>query len=270
MVGNHLSAKARIGSEIRRVRESNGMSRAALGQLIHVSDSLVAAWESGRQAMKPAHMLRLIETLELEPEILVRIMEDLVNGETAPEFMNRWRAIERQATQLLTFQPLLVPGLLQTEAYAREVISTSGRQLGEAEIDAQVRARLDRQQILDGGDLMFVAVLDEGVLHRRIGTGMAMYDQLTQLAEVAGRPNVTVQLVPADTGSYPGLAGGFVLAGFDGREFGYVDDVFSGDVLERPDDVTIIRRIWEALRGEAMSGRYSITRIKEVAAQWRS
>lgn len=108
---------------------------------------------------------------------------------------------------------------MQTEDYAREVISTSGRQLTDAEIDDQVRTRLDRQRILARHDVMFVAVLDEGILHRRIGDRAVMRDQLGHVLEMARRPTVTIQIVPSDAGSYPGLAGGFVIAGFDGREF---------------------------------------------------
>lgn len=244
------------------------MSRAALAETIFVSESLVAAWESGRNPVKPEHMKRLFEALPLGPDMLFHVLEDLVSGEVAPEWMGKWLDIERQATSLLTYEPLLVPGLLQTEPYAREVIVTSGRPTGAAEAHKLVQARLERQVILDREDLMFVAVMDEGVLHRLVRDAATMRDQLAHLVEMAQRPNVMLQIVPAGAGAYPGLAGGFVLAGFDGQEFAYVDDVFSGDVIERSDDVEVVKRIWETIRNETLPGKQSVERIEDVAKTW--
>jgi hypothetical protein len=161
-----------------------------------------------------------------------------------------------------------VPGLLQVESYAREVIVTSGRQITEAQVEEQVQARLERQRILDKEDLAFVAIMDEGVPRRQIGEVATMRDQLRHPLEIARRPNVTIQIVPGDAGSYSGLAGGFHIAGFGGREFAYVYDVLSGDVIECVEDVEIIKRIWESLRGEALSGRQSIKLIEDVAKKW--
>jgi hypothetical protein len=116
--------------------------------------------------------------------------------------------------------------------------------------------------------LSYVAIMDECVPRRRIGDAETMRDQFTRLREVARRPNVTIQIVPGDAGAYSGLAGGFYIAGLGGREFAYVDDVLSGDVIERVEDVEIIKRVWESLRGEALSARQSLELIEDMAKKW--
>lgn len=244
------------------------MSREALAGAVFVSESLVRAWENGRRLPQPDHLAKVEKALGTGG-FLLRLREDLVKHSPAPEWMGRWLQIEQQATSLLTYEPLLIPGLLQTPEYARSVITSSGRPVED--LDEQVQARMERQKILHpDNSLVFVAIIDETVLYRAVGGAEAMHAQLVKLLEVAEQPNVMVQIVPEDAGAYPGLAGGFAIASMDGQEFAYVDDAFSGDVLENPDDVATMKRIWETLRVEALSSRQSIELIRKAMQRWAS
>jgi hypothetical protein len=114
----------------------------------------------------------------------------------------------------------------------------------------------------------FVAVLDEVVLHRPIGGPKVMHEQLTHLIDIADRTDIVIQVIPFEVGEYAGLAGAFVIASMDGREFAYLDNAMSGDVIEGTDDVAAVKRTWESLRGDALSKKASIELIKKVAEKW--
>ncbi|MCO5970857.1 helix-turn-helix domain-containing protein [Actinoallomurus soli] len=265
MTGNHLTPRAFIAKELRRAREQKGMTQAALAKAIYASESLVAAWESGRRIPKPKYVPPLIEVLGIDA-ILARMITELVTSD-APEWLGRLLEIEGRSSSLSTYQPLLVPGLLQTGDYAREVLLRSGRHYPD--VDELVQARLDRQSILTADDApLLVAVMDESVLRRPVGGPEVMREQLAHLLAVAERPGVVIQIVPSGVGAYPGLAGGFLILGFDGREAVYVEDTFSGDIIDAAEDVATMKRIWEALRVEALPGKQSVDLLAEVAKQW--
>lgn len=242
------------------------MNQDALAQAVYVSESLVRAWETGRRVPQPEHLAKLDEPFQTNG-YLSRLREDLVQNERLPEYMGRWREIESQATTLLTYEPLLIPGLLQTSDYAREVIRASGRQIDD--IEEHINERLERQKVLaPEGGMMFVAILDEGVLHRQIGSAETMREQLQHVLTVADQPNAIIHVVPTGVGAYPGLAGGFVVASMDGSEFVYVDDAYSGDVIENHDEVATMKRVWETLRAEALPARQSYELIEKAMEQW--
>ena len=265
MTGNHMTARTFVAKELRRAREGQGMTQAALAKAVFASDSLVAAWESGRRVPKPQYVKPLIEILRVDP-MLARMIAELVTS-VAPEWFGKLLELEARAISLLTYEALVVPGLLQTEGYARQVLAKGGRQ--NIDIEEMVSARLERQGILSSDDPpMFVAIMDEGVLRRPVGGPKVMHEQLTHLLNAAESPDVMLQVVPYSAGAYPGLAGAFMIIGLEGREVVYVDHAFSGDIVEAANDVATMKRIWEALRVEALSGKQSIELLAEVAKEW--
>lgn len=245
------------------------MSREDLGQECHVSAALVKAWENGRRIPQSRDVPRIEQALGIAGGYLKRLRDDLVHTEPVPEYMGRWREIEDAATSLTWFQPLVVPGLLQTSSYAQEIIYNSGREVDD--VSQQIDDRIARQAILaPENGLTFVAILDEVVLTRRVGDAKVMREQLVKLLEAALQPNITIQIVKLDAGAYPGLAGGFGIAAMDGHEYVYVDDAFSGDVLEDPTEVAVMKRVWLTLHGHACSAKESIDMIQKAVRQWET
>jgi hypothetical protein len=112
---------------------------------------------------------------------------------------------------------LLIPGLLQTEEYARAVLAAAHPASPETEVERLVSARMDRQAILDQAEppLLWV-ILDEGVLIRPVGGPAVMRDQIERLVKAARQPRIVLQVVPCGAGAHAGLAGQFAIAGFDG------------------------------------------------------
>ena len=201
--------------------------------------------------------------------VLCRLREELITNDPAPEWMGTWLDIEGRCNTLWWFHPLLVPGIFQTPEYAGAVISTSGRLVDN--LEEQVQARLARQHILEPNNgVMVVAVIDEGVLYRPLGGPKVLHEQLMRLLELTEQPNIIVQIVPIEVGGYSGLAGGLGIAAMDGQEYAYVDDVFRGEVLDQPDDVALIKRLWVMLHNEALPGRQSIELIAKAAERWKS
>jgi transcriptional regulator with XRE-family HTH domain len=264
--GNRMTPLEFFARELRQAREAAGLSQAQLATaIVGYSPSFVAMVETSRRVPKPDFAERCDRILDTGG-IFSRLVDDLVCRGMPPEWLGKWLVVEAKATSLLSYQPLLVPGLLQTEQYAREVIARSGRPF---DVDDQVEARLARQRILAVDKRpMFVVVLDEGVLRRPVGGPNVMHEQLVRLLDVAERPDVVIQIVPLDAGAYSGLAGPFVIANFDGGEVVYVDNALSGDVIERADDVAALKRLWESLRAEALPMKQSIDLMAKVAETW--
>lgn len=266
MADNHLTPREFLAKEIRLAREANGMSRASVGKAVFVSESLVAAWESGRYVPKPDQMEALEQVLKTNG-YLGRMAGDLVTDEAVPEFMGKWLTVERGARIFQTYQPMLIPGLLQTEDYAREVILKSGRVIND--IEERVRSRINRQEILAlENDKTFVIIVDEGALSRPVVGPKVMHEQLLHVRNVAQQQNVHFFVVPETVGAYPGCAGGFIIATINGREVVYVDDAFSGDILESKEDVTTMKRVWEAIRLESVSGKQSMELLEKAIQKW--
>src|SRR4051812_29873172 len=145
MTSNRMTARQFLAREIQLAREAKGMDREGLAEALFVSLSLVRAWEAGRRIAQPDVLPMLEATLGTNGH-LTRLRNDLVKTEPVPEYMGKWTEIERSATSLLWSQPLIVPGLLQTPAYARETLDNAGRQIDD--IERQVQDRLQRQEVL--------------------------------------------------------------------------------------------------------------------------
>jgi transcriptional regulator with XRE-family HTH domain len=270
MSGNSMTARAFLAREIRRAREAKDMSRAALAGKLYVSESLIAAWESGRIVPRAEQLDQLIGALEFGPEVIARILDDLVTGEVSPEWTGKWLTIEENADTLLSFEHSIVPGLLQTEEYASAVL----KYLHNAPFDVKevLRDRMERQQRVLGREdpPTAVFIIDEQVLRREVGGPEVMSRQLRHLVELAEQSNVIMQVVPVGAGYHPGLAGAFMIAKFDGIEVAFQDGTITGHVLEDRDQVSVLARMWENIRAAALPQAASIELIAKVAHEWKS
>ncbi|MFI6454801.1 helix-turn-helix domain-containing protein [Streptosporangium amethystogenes] len=263
------SPVAFFGFELRRYRQEAGLSQEKLAKLIGYSLGTVSMVETGRRPPTEDFVRRCDEALGAGGA-LIRIKEMIDNvAAQLPAWFRPWAEIEQAAETLRTWEPLIVPGLLQTADYARVLFIGEPRATAEkAELD--VAARLERQRILEREDPpMFWVVLDEGVLNRRIGDEAIMAAQLDHLLEVARLPHVTIQIVPSDAGSTVGLLGGFVIAQVRGlANTVYMESAGQGQVTDRPVDVADIIIKYEAIRAEALPQRASLELIREMRARW--
>jgi transcriptional regulator with XRE-family HTH domain len=267
------SPGAFLGAELRRARVAAGFSsQEALAAKLGYDRTVIAKAETGERPPTP----EVADALEAElfpegPSGLVGRLARLARRADGPipSWFENWLEAEAKADALKIWQPLIVPGLLQTAEYARALFIAAGEDAERA--DELVTARLARQTILDRPrPPHVVAVLDEAVLVRLIGAPTIMHDQLTHLVALAERPNMSIEVVPGSTGANAGLSGGFQLAWCDGAP-----EVLNMNGVE---DVTaegrsLVRRatiVFDRVRGDALPRTASRALILEAAEQWKT
>jgi Domain of unknown function (DUF5753) len=162
------------------------------------------------------------------------------------------------------FETIVVPGLLQTEAYARTMISSGARRPTPEAVEQRVAVRVERQKLIREGQLKLVAVMDEAVLHRRIGGPKIMHEQLTALLELAKLHNVTLQVIPFKEGAYASMLSSFALLHFpDIPSVVYIEGL-TGDLYAEGDDVQRVANVFSELRSSALSPSASTAMIKNI------
>ena len=178
-----------FAGELRAQREAAGLTQAQLAKLMGYSESVVAKLETCRTIPSPQHAAQADEALRT-PGTFRRLRQAMLNR-SYESWVRALLEMEDRATVLRWWEPLVVPGLLQTEAYARAMIRAGRPGDSDAEVEQMVIARISRQAIWDRKDPpppMLFAVLGEAILRQRVGDAQIMRDQLGHLAEMAGNP----------------------------------------------------------------------------------
>ena len=260
-----------FGAELRYYRERAGLSQTELAALVNVSHDVISKIETGERPPARDFPERLDTVAELDTRDGLARLWGLLKGSARrrayPGWFDRWPDFEAAAVALRTFELVVIPGLLQTDQYARAVLRT---RIGDTddEIDAMVEARMARQAILhkDKPPTLWAA-LDEGVLRRPVGGPHVMREQLGRLAEAARFPNVVLQVVPAGTGAHEGLRGGaFVIADFaDHPSVAYQDTAVQGQIIDSADDVACLMVLLDTIKSVALPVAASLELIEEVA-----
>jgi hypothetical protein len=186
-----------------------------------------------------------------------------------PRWFEDWLDMERVASTLRIWQPLLIPGMLQTPDYARALFLASGQfDTSDEALDQLVATRLARQRIFDRPDPPNLwIVLDEAALHRLIGTPKTMYDQLLQVADMSMRSYICVQVVPASTRANAGLGGSFYIASAEGKRDLLHMDAVEGVTVEQSGMVSKARLVFELVRSDALARNASRDLILKVAEE---
>lgn len=262
-----------FGGMVRYYREQAGLSRPELARQISKSESLVQAIELGQRAATP-QVTGDLETALPAGGALARLREEIGDSlgyQAYPSWFQEWTLIEREASRLRGFEPMLVPGLLQVSDYARAIFGTRFG-LTKEEIDGLVTARLKRQEILDRDEPPGLwVILDEAVLRRPVGGTYVMCEQLRHLLEMARRPRISLQVIPG-TVTHLGLSvGGFAIADcLDAPTVGFQETASYGQVVDRAEDVSALIECWDTLVREALPLAASQALLEEAAKSWTS
>ncbi|MEV8638196.1 helix-turn-helix transcriptional regulator [Streptosporangium sp. NPDC051023] len=256
---NVYTPQAIWGRELRHYRKEAGLTQGQLAERIHFSESLISGVETGQLPASP-EFAEICDTALETGGALLRLL-DWRKGRVFPAWFGKWRDKEQAAITLRIYQPLVFPGLLQTEAYARVLLRGD---------EAAVEARLDRQSILTRENPPPPAlrcVIDEAVLYRPMGGSEVMREQLNRLlSEIGSR--LSVQVVPH--GMHSGLMGGFVIATLDGgKDVLYAETAVRGITTSDEEDVAVAVERFEVIRGDALPINMSIDLIqKAVEEKW--
>ncbi|WP_214411665.1 helix-turn-helix domain-containing protein [Sphaerisporangium fuscum] len=207
-----------VGARLRRLREDKNISRAKAGYAIRASDTKICRLELGRTGFKLRDVADLLTlygvTDNAEREMLLSMAEQAgvpgwwqAYSDVMPPWFEPYIGLEQAASVIRTWQVGFVPGLLQTEDYARAVLGV-GRGVTPAELERRVRLRMLRQRILTGpGAVKLWAVIDEAVLRRPFGGAATMRAQLDHLIRMSELPNVTIQMMPFGAGGHAAVGG---------------------------------------------------------------
>jgi transcriptional regulator with XRE-family HTH domain len=262
-----------FGAELRYYRERAGLSQTDLAALVNISHDVISKIETGDRPPAKDFPERLDAVPELDTRGgLTRIWGSLRKGlrhRAVPGWFQPWTHFEAQAATLRWYEPLLVPGLLQTEDYARAILAASPGGKRD-DLDDQVGARMDRQAaaLARAHAPQLWSVVDEGVLLRCIGGAKVMHDQLVHLADVAENPQTTIQVIPASAGAHAGLLGGFIIADLDGAaSMVYLETAAEGQIADSPAIVAHAMLRFDALRSEALPRAASRDLIMKVASE---
>jgi transcriptional regulator with XRE-family HTH domain len=256
-------ALAVFAEELRHARTARGLTQDQLGDAIGYSGSLIGMVEACRRVPSPDLARRCDDTLGTSG-VLARLQRH-ARMEPVPAWFRPWAGIEESAAQLRLFEHSLVPGLLQTEDYARAILATRPSS-NETEIEELVTARLERQAILSrASPPVNWAVMDEAVLRREVGSAKVMRGQLMHLAEVSAERNVTIEVVPLAAGAHGGLMGAFAIAEAGGHAVAaYLETVHEGYITEAPAALAEICLAFDTLRSDALPRRAS----RELIEKW--
>ncbi|WP_431728124.1 helix-turn-helix domain-containing protein [Verrucosispora sp. TAA-831] len=253
---------------LKAARAAAGVSQEGLATLIKWSPSLIAAIETGRRRPTMEFAVASDEALQTGG-LLAELLKE-ADRERGPSWFAAWRGYEQEATRLRAFEPCLVPGLLQTEEYARAVISAGGLQ-PPAMVDELVSVRMERQQLMHEQLLrqedppLCVFLLDETAVRRPVGGPPVLDAQLGRLLAEAQLPHVRLHIVPHSVGAHVGLGGGFVLVELPDREQAiYLENAARGHVVNDPEMVRLMDRKWDSLLGEALSTSASLDLIRKL------
>jgi hypothetical protein len=234
---------------------------------VNYSSSLIGMIETGRRVPSRDLAERLDEVFGPDRGTFARL-ETGLRDLPYPASFRPFSAYEAEARSLRLFEHVLVPGLLQTAGYARAVLSTRPHTSAN-EIEELVTARLARQALLARADppLLYV-LLDEGVLHRPVGTPEVMAGQLARLADLSEQTYVTLQVIPYSAGAHIGLQGGCAIADLpDLPGIVFLDSVADGQTIEDAAIVSQVTQRFDALRAEALPRGVSRDMIRKVAEE---
>jgi lambda repressor-like predicted transcriptional regulator len=254
-----------VNDALRVALSDTGHSIESLAETVGVDPKTVGRWLTEGRIPHPRHRLAAAEALHKD---VSDIWPD-TSRRRDPIWFRPWQEIEREAVSLRWFESTVLPGLLQTEAYARAVLVGAGL-IPRGDVERHLAVRLGRQGVLRRDDPpQFTAVVDEAVIRRPVGGGSTMREQLLAVAAACAEPHIRVHVVPSAVGAYAGLNGPFVIAHSDDhRVAGYLDNQLQGQVASDPDDIAAMMAAWENVRGEALSHRQSVDLITEVAESW--
>ncbi|MER7129159.1 helix-turn-helix domain-containing protein [Streptosporangium saharense] len=264
------SPRVRFGVELRRLREGAQLSQAAVASRLGCTQTQVSRLEKAVRGPSRSDAERLDRLFGAEGGVsFVRLYERITAQPGGPVWFRSWaEEIEPTARVLRSWDPLLIPGLLQTESYARCLFNLEPRATAEA-VQGQVEARVRRQRILERDNPPLVlALVDAGVLRRKVGEAGVMREQLDYLLKAIERPSVSVQIV--DPECLPGLAGAFMIAELpDGHPITvHADSPAQGHVTADCEIVTLIQERYEAIRLWAYPERISLKMIEKARNEW--
>ncbi|MFJ9573663.1 helix-turn-helix domain-containing protein [Streptomyces bacillaris] len=275
--------RRRLGAELKRLREKAGVSMEDAAERIGGDKPKISRQENGRQGVSKLEIEALLALYGVSDDRLRTALTTLARegrrkgwwaqyGDILTAGFQEWLSIESDAARILAFQPMLVPGLLQTVEYGMEVIRCAEKDATQAKRDSYLEVRKVRQEIFARDNPpQYVCLLDEAVLRREVGGPAVMAAQLARILEVNNPPKLTIQVVPFGQGWHAGMHGPFNIYNYpDPMDLDVVNlDYLDGALyLEEDDSVKRYQLAFDELRGTALNTPQSIELVSSVQREF--
>ncbi|MEU6130935.1 helix-turn-helix transcriptional regulator [Saccharopolyspora sp. NPDC047091] len=268
--------RRQLGSWLVKLRKQSGCDVGEASRALGCSESKIRHLEAGRSKVKKAELDLLVERYGAPAEVRSQLEETRLHTEErgwwesyrVPEWFAPFVDFESFATEAACFELDLIPGPLQTERYAYEIHRAGRYTTNPQDIARRVKARVERRKRLTGDSPMYLrAVISESALHRVVGSHSVMAEQLQQVLELCEQPNVIVQLLPFEAGAHASPSGSFVVLAFDQPEdesIGFLDTPLGGHIIDRAEDVTALRYVFDEVRSHALPVPATLERVTSI------
>ncbi len=279
--GSPTARRIMLGARLRRLREAAEISRAEAGFAIRSSESKISRLELGRVSFKPRDVTDLLTMYGVtDPEKREAFLE-MVKRSNEPGWWHRYTdlvadwfqdylGLEESASRIQTWEQQFVPGLLQSEDYAKAIISHGWSPMAAQSVQRQVGLRIRRQALLGRpAPPKLWAVIDESVLHRPIGGRRVLLDQVEHLIELTARPNITLQIVPYQFSGYA-AEGSFTALRFAEPELPdvvYIEHLTGALYLDKRSDTELYGRVFDRLTVDAYTPDHSRQLLMKVRTE---
>jgi len=271
----------RVGTELRRLREAAGVTTAQAAELLHCSPAKISRIENGIVSVRVVDLLLLLDRYDDQDQEHRAYLERLAResnkrgwwqdyNDTIPPYYADFIGLETDASYIKTWEPTIVPGLLQTPEYARAVMLANPAMISPDKLENLIRIRHERQARLEQGtDVRLDAVIWEATLITTVGSDEVQRGQLSRLLEMMDRPNISVQVLPLEAGDKASMSGSFVMFSFGSERSVstvFVENLTSSQYLEGDQELRGYTLVFDALRSAALSPAASSARIRQRLA----
>ncbi|MYU52783.1 MULTISPECIES: helix-turn-helix domain-containing protein [Streptomyces] len=254
-----------FGAVVKVFRERAKLTQKQLAAFVQFSPGTVASIEQGRRLPPPEFIDRAEKVLDAFG-VLRAAAKHLARQPGLAAWFRQWAGLEEQAISLYTYECRLIPGLLQTEAYARTLFENRIPLLADEEVETQVAARLERQNLLtERQNTAYSFIVDEHIVRRETGGPVAARELLDHLLESTKLRNIEFQVMPQERGVHAGLNGPMqLLETPDNQWFGYCEGQENGQFISDPKTISILHMRYAKLRSQALTPEDSRSLLKRM------
>jgi len=280
--GGSMVRRILLGSQLRRLREGRGITREDAGYQIRASESKISRMELGRVSFKERDVADLLSLYGVndgaEREALLGLVREANKSgwwhsfnDVLPGWFQTYVGLEEAAALIRTYEVQFIPGLLQSEEYARAVFGQTRPVISDEELERRLSLRMRRQKLLtDGQSPRLWAVIDEAALRRPVGGPKVMRAQVQYLIDIAQQPNVVIQVMPFRFGAHAGESGAFSILRFPEQDLAdvvYLEQLTSALYLDKRDDVDAYIQVMERLCVDSLTPDQTIDLLTAILAE---
>ncbi|MGW6025412.1 helix-turn-helix domain-containing protein [Streptomyces sp. NPDC055099] len=254
-----------FGAVLKSFRKRAGHTQESLAPEIGCSAHFLASVEQGRRLPPQGFVDRCEAALDAFGTLRLA-SHQLSRQKGLASWFRQWAALEQEAKTLYTYECRLIPGLLQTEAYARALFVNQLPPLGDHQIEAQLAARMERQRLLaERPNTTYSFILEEHLFLRRMGGVKVTRELLTHILDLSERRNIDLQVMPLVRASHAGLDGPMQLIDTpDNRCVGYSEGQRTGQLISDPNEINVLQTRYARMRSQALTPEESVSLLERM------